>query len=33
VETILPIMFAPLYENSKGHWNRYVSSRRQPTLS
>ena len=24
VETILPIMFAPLYENSKGHWNRYV---------
>ena len=23
VETILPIMFAPLYENSKGHWNRY----------
>ena len=22
VETILPIMFAPLYENSKGHWNR-----------
>lgn len=25
VETILPIMFAPLYENSKGHWNRYVS--------
>lgn len=25
VEIILPIMFAPLYENSKGHWNRYVS--------
>lgn len=24
VETILPIMFAPLYENSKGHWNRYA---------
>lgn len=24
VETILPIMFAPLYENSKGHWNRYI---------
>jgi serine/threonine-protein phosphatase 2A regulatory subunit B' len=24
VETILPIMFAPLYENSKGHWNRYL---------
>lgn len=24
VEVILPIMFAPLYENSKGHWNRYV---------
>lgn len=24
VETILPIMFAPLYENSKGHWNRFV---------
>lgn len=23
VEIILPIMFAPLYENSKGHWNRY----------
>lgn len=26
VEVILPIMFAPLYENSKGHWNRYVAS-------
>jgi serine/threonine-protein phosphatase 2A regulatory subunit B' len=26
VEVILPIMFAPLYENSKGHWNRYVMS-------
>ena len=25
VEVILPIMFAPLYENSKGHWNRYVA--------
>jgi serine/threonine-protein phosphatase 2A regulatory subunit B' len=25
VEVILPIMFAPLYENSKGHWNRYVT--------
>jgi hypothetical protein len=25
VETIMPIMFAPLYENSKGHWNRYNS--------
>ncbi|EZF84326.1 serine/threonine-protein phosphatase 2A regulatory subunit gamma isoform [Trichophyton rubrum MR1448] len=24
VEVILPIMFAPLYENSQGHWNRYV---------
>ncbi|KAK2766546.1 hypothetical protein FQN52_008167 [Onygenales sp. PD_12] len=24
VETILPIMFAPLYENSKGHWNSMV---------
>lgn len=24
VETILPIMFAPLYENSKGHWNRTI---------
>ena len=24
VEIILPIMFPPLYENSKGHWNRYV---------
>ena len=22
VEVILPIMFAPLYENSKGHWNK-----------
>jgi serine/threonine-protein phosphatase 2A regulatory subunit B' len=22
VEIILPIMFASLYENSKGHWNR-----------
>lgn len=27
VEVILPIMFAPLYENSKGHWNRYVRPR------
>ena len=26
VEIILPIMFAPLYENSKGHWNRYSLS-------
>ena len=26
VEIILPIMFAPLYENSKGHWNRFVRS-------
>ena len=25
VDVILPIMFAPLYENSKGHWNRYVT--------
>ena len=25
VEVILPIMFQPLYENSKGHWNRYVA--------
>lgn len=24
VDVILPIMFAPLYENSKGHWNRCV---------
>jgi hypothetical protein len=24
VEVILPIMFPPLFENSKGHWNRYV---------
>ncbi|KAJ9629774.1 serine/threonine-protein phosphatase 2A 56 kDa regulatory subunit delta isoform [Taxawa tesnikishii (nom. ined.)] len=24
VDTILPIMFAPLYENSKGHWNRTI---------
>lgn len=29
VEVILPIMFAPLYENSKGHWNRLV---RTPAL-
>ncbi|KAE8361066.1 phosphatase 2A regulatory B subunit-domain-containing protein [Aspergillus caelatus] len=26
VETILPIMFPPLYENSKGHWNRTIHS-------
>lgn len=26
VEVILPIMFPPLYENSKGHWNRLVGS-------
>jgi serine/threonine-protein phosphatase 2A regulatory subunit B' len=26
VEVILPIMFAPLYENSKGHWNRYAAA-------
>ncbi|CRG87526.1 Serine/threonine-protein phosphatase 2A 56 kDa regulatory subunit delta isoform [Talaromyces islandicus] len=26
VETILPIMFAPLYENSKGHWNKTIHS-------
>ncbi|KAI9886979.1 MAG: Serine/threonine-protein phosphatase 2A 56 kDa regulatory subunit delta isoform [Watsoniomyces obsoletus] len=24
VAVILPIMFAPLYENSKGHWNRTI---------
>ncbi|KAL1841350.1 hypothetical protein VTJ49DRAFT_7130 [Mycothermus thermophilus] len=24
VEVILPIMFAPLYENSNGHWNRTI---------
>ncbi|ODA79164.1 hypothetical protein RJ55_04756 [Drechmeria coniospora] len=24
VEIILPIMFAPLFENSKGHWNRTI---------
>ncbi|KAI9712393.1 MAG: Serine/threonine-protein phosphatase 2A 56 kDa regulatory subunit delta isoform [Bogoriella megaspora] len=24
VEVILPIMFAPLYENSKSHWNRTI---------
>ncbi|KAK5003333.1 hypothetical protein LTR28_010297 [Elasticomyces elasticus] len=24
VEIILPIMFAPLYENSKGHWNKTI---------
>ena len=29
VDVILPIMFAPLYENSKGHWNRYVQPRYQ----
>jgi serine/threonine-protein phosphatase 2A regulatory subunit B' len=23
IQTILPIMFAPLHENSKSHWNRY----------
>src|SRR5277367_4431921 len=23
IQTILPIMFAPLHEHSKGHWNRY----------
>ncbi|BDD58824.1 Serine/threonine-protein phosphatase 2A 56 kDa regulatory subunit delta isoform, variant 3 [Monascus purpureus] len=26
VEVILPIMFPPLYENSKGHWNRTIHS-------
>ena len=26
MKTILPIMFTPLYENSKGHWNRWVRS-------
>ncbi|KAH8432033.1 serine/threonine-protein phosphatase 2A 56 kDa regulatory subunit delta isoform [Aspergillus melleus] len=26
VDTILPIMFPPLYENSKGHWNRTIHS-------
>ena len=26
VEVILPIMFAPLFENSKAHWNRYFLS-------
>jgi serine/threonine-protein phosphatase 2A regulatory subunit B' len=24
IQTILPIMFPPLHENSKGHWNRYL---------
>jgi len=24
IQTILPIMFAPLHEHSKGHWNRYL---------
>ena len=24
IQTILPIMLAPLHENSKGHWNRYT---------
>jgi len=32
VEIILPIMFAPLYENSKGHWNRYVHSFSRVTM-
>ncbi|KAL4867063.1 hypothetical protein BDV12DRAFT_198543 [Aspergillus spectabilis] len=26
VEVILPIMFPPLFENSKGHWNRTIHS-------
>lgn len=30
VEVILPIMFAPLYENSKGHWNRYLQPHEAP---
>lgn len=33
VDVILPIMFAPLYENSKGHWNRYAASDYQFTSS
>lgn len=33
VEIILPIMFAPLYENSKGHWNRYVARNFSHNLS
>lgn len=33
VEVILPIMFKPLYENSKGHWNRYVTNARVCVLS
>ena len=33
VDVILPIMFAPLYENSKGHWNRYASSTPQHSFS
>lgn len=33
VEIILPIMFAPLYENSKGHWNRYGCGRRLVLVS
>lgn len=33
VDVILPIMFAPLYENSKGHWNRYASPTPQHSFS
>jgi serine/threonine-protein phosphatase 2A regulatory subunit B' len=25
IQTILPIMFGPLHEHSKGHWNRHIS--------
>ena len=32
VEVILPIMFAPLYENSKGHWNRSAPARHDEEL-
>jgi len=32
VDVILPIMFAPLYENSKGHWNRYALNPPAPRM-
>jgi serine/threonine-protein phosphatase 2A regulatory subunit B' len=33
VEIILPIMFAPLYENSKGHWNRQDDRFKHPSAA
>ena len=32
VEVILPIMFAPLYENSKGHWKQVSNTQANTTL-